>query len=92
MSSDKSSTPKTPRTVKRQKSKPAAKPAPANVKVELTRKQLEQAAKLRGEGATWNAIRETFGVKLGSSVWFRRWEAEGIEHVPAGERSKAKAS
>ena len=57
-------------------------------KTKLTKKQLEQAAKLRSEGATWNAIRAKFGVKLGSSGWFRAWEREGIEHIPAGQRPK----
>lgn len=57
-------------------------------KTALTKKQLEQAAKLRSKGATWNAIRAKFGVQLGSSAWFRAWEREGIDHIPAGQRSK----
>lgn len=52
---------------------------------------LTKAAKLRAEGATWNAIREATGTKLGSSSWFRAWEREGIDHIPAGERLKPKA-
>jgi hypothetical protein len=31
------------------------------------------------------------GTKLGSSAWFRYWEREGIEHIPAGERVKPKS-
>lgn len=54
----------------------------------VTREQLEQAAQLRGEGATWNAIRQATGAKLGSSGWFRAWEREGIEHAPPGQKPK----
>lgn len=53
-------------------------------KNEITKEQLVQAAKLRDEGATWNAIREATGTKLSSSAWFRAWEAEKINHRPAG--------
>ena len=52
----------------------------------ITREQLEQAARLRGEGATWNAIREATGTKLGSSQFFRHWEQEKIPHRPAREQ------
>jgi hypothetical protein len=62
----------------------------ANKKSTVTKAQLIKAAKLRGEGATWNTIRTATGTKLSSSAWFRAWEREGIEHVPAGERVKPK--
>jgi hypothetical protein len=55
----------------------------------LTRDQLERAAQLRSEGATWNAIRAEFGVKHGSSRWFALWRREGIDHIPPGGRVKA---
>lgn len=55
----------------------------------VTRKQLEHAARLRAKGTTWSAIREATKTKLGSSQFFRGWEREGIEHVPAGQRPKA---
>jgi len=56
-----------------------------------SRDTLEKAAKLRGEGATWNAIRAATGARLGSSGWFRAWERDGIEHIPAGQRVKPKS-
>jgi hypothetical protein len=52
----------------------------------VTKEQLTKAAKLRDEGATWNAIREATGTKLGSSGWFRAWEKENIPHRPAKEK------
>jgi hypothetical protein len=57
----------------------------------VTREQLEQAAQMRSQGATWNAIREATGSKLGSSGWFKHWQREGIEHAPAGEKPKPAA-
>lgn len=72
--------------------KPAKKSATKTKKVEpatkatVTKAQLTKAAKLRDEGATWNAIREATKTKLGSSAWFRAWEREGIAHRPAGEK------
>ena len=69
------------------KSEPAAaKPG----KPSVTKAQLTKAAKMRAEGATWNAIREATGSRLGSSGWFRAWEREGIEHIAAGQRVKPK--
>jgi hypothetical protein len=65
--------------------KPAAKP-----KSSLSRDTLIKAAKLRSEGATWNAIREATGTKLGSTAFFKAWERENIEHIAAGQRVKAK--
>ena len=59
--------------------------------VVLTKAQLKKAAKLRAEGATWNAIREATGTRLGSSSWFRRWEEAGIDHIPAHGRRKSAA-
>lgn len=64
------------------------KPATADQapkKSAVTKAQLTKAAKLRDEGATWNAIREATGTKLGSSAWFKAWETNGIAHRPAGE-------
>jgi hypothetical protein len=52
----------------------------------VTKEQLTKAAKLRDEGATWNAIREATGTKLGSSQFFRAWEKENIAHRPAKEK------
>lgn len=79
------STTKKPASAATQPEPAAAKPSKSSV----TPEQLEQAAKLRGEGATWNAIREATGARLGSSGWFRAWEREGIEHIPAGQRRAA---
>jgi hypothetical protein len=62
----------------------------ATKKSTVTKAQLVKAAKLRGEGATWAAIRTATGTKLSSSAWFRAWEKAEIEHVPAGERVKPK--
>ena len=61
---------------------PAAPAAPVR-KPAVTRDQLEAAAKLRAEGATWNEIRQATGTKLGSTAWFRYWEREGIDAPPA---------
>jgi hypothetical protein len=69
------------------KPKAATTPKPSN-RVELTKAQLTKAAKMRDDGATWNAIREAFGVKLGSSRWFGLWEENAIAHRPAGESPK----
>jgi hypothetical protein len=66
--------------------KAADKPKPSP-----SREALIKAAKLRAEGATWNAIRTATGCLLGSSGWFKHWEREGIEHIPAGQRVKPKA-
>lgn len=63
---------------------PKSKPGPS-------RETLIKAAKLRDDGATWDAIRSATGCRLGSSGWFRAWEREGIEHIPAGQRVKPKA-
>jgi hypothetical protein len=72
------------------KAKQAAKPAAtAKRATGLTKAQLEKAAKLRAEAATWNAIREAFGVKYGSTRWFALWTKHGVEHIPAGQRVKA---
>lgn len=62
----------------------------AKPKASVTKAQLTKAAKMRDEGATWNAIREATKTKLGSSAWFKAWEANGIPHRPAGE-AKPKA-
>lgn len=58
--------------------KPAAKRAP-----KITREQLEAAAKLRAQGATWNAIREATGTKLGSGTFQTYWAKEGIDALPS---------
>lgn len=61
-------------------------PAPTTTKVaapKLTKQQLTTAAKMRDEGATWNAIREATGTKYGSSAWFKMWTDAGIDHRPA---------
>src|SRR4051794_39728853 len=52
-------------------------------KSKVTREQLEQAAKLRDEGATWNEIREATGTKLGSGAFQRHWAREGIDALPS---------
>jgi hypothetical protein len=79
--------PKPKRVVR--KSKPKGKTADTTP-VPLTKAQLKRAAALRAEGATWNAIREKFGVRHGSSKWFALWREHGIEHIPARElRRKA---
>lgn len=70
--------------------KPAAKAAD-KPKPGPSRETLIKAAKLRAEGATWDAIRAATGCRLGSSGWFKHWEREGIEHIPAGQRVKPKA-
>lgn len=72
------------------KAKSATK-APKAAKPSVDKATLTKAAKLRAEGATWDAIREVTGTKLGSSSWFRGWEREGIEHIPAGQRVKPTA-
>jgi len=69
------------------KSKPKGKTA-GDPPAPLTKAQLKRAAALRAEGATWNAIREKFGVRHGSSKWFALWRENSIEHVPAGERRR----
>ena len=53
---------------------------------QLTKAALKKAAKLRANGATWDEIREATDSRLGSSGFFRAWEREGIEHIPAGQR------
>ncbi|HTX31733.1 MAG TPA: hypothetical protein VMD09_10115 [Solirubrobacteraceae bacterium] len=53
---------------------------------------MEQAAKLRADGGTWNQIREATGTKLGSTQFFRAWEREGIAHAPAGSKPKPTAA
>jgi hypothetical protein len=63
---------------------PAGEVPGSKPKSSVTREQLEQAAALRADGATWNAIREATGTRLGSTAWFRYWERDGIEHRPAG--------
>jgi hypothetical protein len=78
------------RTGSKSKAKPAAKAAD-KPKPGPSRETLIQAAKLRAEGATWDAIRTATGCRLGSSGWFKHWEREGIEHIPAGQRVKPKA-
>ena len=65
---------------------PVDQPAKKPAKPSLTKTQLERAAKLRDDGATWDGIRKALGVKLGSSAWFRAWEREGIEHRPAAPK------
>ena len=70
--------------------KSTTKSADAKKATGPSRETLVKAATLRAEGATWNAIREATGTKLGSSSWFRAWEREGIDHIPAGERVKPK--
>jgi hypothetical protein len=61
-------------------------------KVTITKQQLEKAATLRAEGATWTQIREATGTKLGSTQFFKKWESDGIDHAPAGSKPRATAS
>jgi hypothetical protein len=46
----------------------------------VTRAQLEHAARLQSQGASWNAIRTETGALLGANQFIRAWEREGIEH------------
>jgi hypothetical protein len=64
-------------------SAPVAPASPAAPRSSVTREQLEQAAALRAEGATWNQIREATGTKLGSGTFQAKWEREGIAALPS---------
>ena len=63
----------------------------------ITRAQLERAARLRAEGASWNEIRHETGTQLGVKQFMRAWEREGIRashrsrHQP-GEASDGNAT
>lgn len=58
----------------------------------VSRGQLEQAARLRAEGATWNQIRAKTGAQLGSNQFMRAWEREGIRPSHRARHQRAGAS
>jgi hypothetical protein len=59
----------------------------------LTKAQLTKAAKMKFDGATWNAVREAMGVKYSSGKFQKLMDAAGIDRPatrPSG-RGKAKS-
>jgi hypothetical protein len=57
--------------------------APKTTRSTVSKATLVKAAAMRAKGSTWNEIREATGTKLNSTLFFRHWEREGIDHRPA---------
>ena len=63
--------------------KTTAKKVGSGSRSTISKATLQKAATMRSKGATWNEIREATGTKLNSTLFFRHWEREGIDHRPA---------
>jgi hypothetical protein len=54
---------------------------------DLTKGDFIRAAAMRGDGATWEQIRERLDVKTDSRVFYRYWLRHGIDYPPEQKRS-----